>query len=59
MPVDNNLHKAAHKGDLEECQKYIEGSVEDDIEPIDINEPGAADRRALVLFIYFIITKTS
>ncbi len=46
MPVDNNLHKAAHKGDLEECKKYIEEPDEGE-EKIDVNEPGASDRRAL------------
>ena len=45
MGGDNNLHKAAHKGDLEECKKYVEGS--DGAEKIDVNEPGASDRRAL------------
>lgn len=43
MPSDNNLHKAAHKGDFEECKKLLESPDE----PIDINEPGASDRRAL------------
>lgn len=43
MPSDNDLHKAAHKGDLEECQRLIESAEE----PIDVNEPGASDRRAL------------
>jgi ABC-type nitrate/sulfonate/bicarbonate transport system substrate-binding protein len=47
MPVDNSLHKAAHKGDLEECRKYLDGAPDEDIEAIDINEPGAAERRAL------------
>lgn len=45
MGGDNNLHKAAHKGDLEDCKKYVEGS--DGAEKIDVNEPGASDRRAL------------
>jgi hypothetical protein len=45
MPADNNLHKAAHKGDIEECQKWIVGDGDD--EPIDVNSPGASDRRAL------------
>jgi ankyrin repeat protein len=45
MPGDNNLHKAANKGDLEECKKYVEGL--DDEDAIDVNEPGASDRRAL------------
>jgi len=43
MPSDNDLHKAANKGDLEECQRLVESS--DD--PIDVDEPGASDRRAL------------
>mmetsp|Transcript_7723 Transcript_7723/g.6903 ORF Transcript_7723/g.6903 Transcript_7723/m.6903 type:complete len:185 (-) Transcript_7723:125-679(-) len=46
MPTDNNLHKAAHKGDLEECKKLIEEPGEDE-EAIDVNEPGASDRRPL------------
>ena len=45
MPADNNLHKAAHKGDLDECKKWITGEGDD--EPIDVNSPGASDRRAL------------
>jgi hypothetical protein len=45
MAGDNNLHKAAHKGDLEECKKYVEGVDGEDV--IDVNEPGASDRRAL------------
>lgn len=61
MPIDNNLHKAAHKGDLDECKKYVEGTDGEDA--IDVNEPGASDRRALhrsagaghlQLCIYFI-----
>ena len=47
MPVDNALHKACHKGDLEMVKKCIVGDAEEDIDPIDINSPGAADRRAL------------
>ena len=46
MPTDNNLHKAAHKGDLEECKKLIE-TPEEGEDPIDVNEPGASDRRPL------------
>jgi len=49
MPVDNQLHKAAHKGDLNECRKYIDGVPEEEIEAVDVNESGAADRRALVI----------
>ena len=45
MPGDNALHKASHKGDLEECKKYVEGLDGEDV--IDVNEPGASDRRAL------------
>ena len=45
MPGDNALHKAAHKGDLEECKKYVEGLDGED--QIDVNDPGASDRRAL------------
>ena len=45
MPVDNALHKAANKGDLEEVKKYIESTDED--EKIDVNDPGASERRAL------------
>lgn len=37
MAGDNALHKAAHKGDLEECKKYVEGI--DGEEMIDVNEP--------------------
>ena len=40
MPADNSLHKAAHKGDLDECRKYIEGTDGEDA--IDVNEPGTA-----------------
>jgi ankyrin repeat protein len=45
MPGDNNLHKAANKGDLDECKKYVEGIDGEDV--IDVNEPGASDRRAI------------
>lgn len=46
MPVDNELHKAANKGDLEACKKLIETPDEGE-DKIDVNEPGASDRRAL------------
>lgn len=46
MPVDNDLHKAAHKGDLEACKMLIEGSVEEET-PITVNDMGASDRRPL------------
>jgi len=46
MPSDLPLHKAANKGDLEECQRYIEAPEGDD-DHCDVNEPGASDRSAL------------
>jgi ankyrin repeat protein len=46
MPVDNDLHKAAHKGDLEACKMLIEGSTAEDM-PITVNDLGASDRRPL------------
>jgi hypothetical protein len=46
MPSDNELHKAANKGDLEECKKWIE-TPEPGEDPLDVNGPGAADRRPL------------
>ena len=45
MPSDNDLHKAAHKGDIDEVRKYVEGLDGEDA--IDVNESGAGDRRAL------------
>ena len=39
MPSDNNLHKAAHKGDLNEVKIYIEAEEGSD-DRIDVNEPG-------------------
>ena len=39
MPTDNNLHKAANKGDIDECRKLIETPDEGE-DPIDVNEPG-------------------
>jgi len=62
MPADNALHKAAHKGDLEECKKLIE-TPDDDEDPIDVNCPGASERKPihraagaghLELCIYFL-----
>ena len=50
MPSDNNLHKAAHKGDLNEVKIYIEAEVGSD-DYIDINEPG----NTIINFIYFLI----
>lgn len=46
MPVDGELHKAAHKGDLEACKMIIEGGASED-PPITVNDPGASDRRPL------------
>lgn len=46
MPVDNDLHKAAHKGDIEACKAILAASATSD-EPINVNDPGASDRRAL------------
>ena len=46
MPTDNELHKAAHKGDLEACKMLIEGSVDEEV-PITVNDVGASDRRPL------------
>ena len=46
MPSDNNLHKAAHKGDLDECKKLIEEPDEGE-EPIDVNAEGASGRSAI------------
>lgn len=46
MPVDNDLHKAAHKGDLEACKAIIAAAPTAE-EPIGVNDPGASDRRAL------------
>lgn len=46
MPQDNALHKAANKGDLDECKKWIEEPPEGE-EKIDVNELGANDRTAL------------
>jgi ankyrin repeat protein len=46
MPTDNNLHKAAHKGDIEECKRLIESPAEGE-DPIDVNGPGASDRTPL------------
>ena len=46
MPVDNDLHKAAHKGELEICKTLIEGSVGEEV-PFTVNDAGASDRRPL------------
>lgn len=46
MPVDNDLHKAAHKGDLEACKMILESQAGEET-PITVNDPGASDRRPL------------
>jgi len=62
MPLDSELHKAAHKGDLETCKMLIEGSVDEEV-PMTVNDAGASDRRPLhraagaghlALCIYFL-----
>lgn len=42
MPTDTPLHKAAHNGDLPAVKLILEGE-----EPVAVDEPGAAERRAL------------
>mmetsp|Transcript_14326 Transcript_14326/g.21455 ORF Transcript_14326/g.21455 Transcript_14326/m.21455 type:complete len:185 (+) Transcript_14326:192-746(+) len=46
MPTDNDLHKAANKGDLETCRKLLESPVCEE-ESYDVNCAGASDRRPL------------
>lgn len=46
MPTDNDLHKAAHKGDIDACKMLIEGSAGEET-PITVNDLGASDRRPL------------
>ena len=41
------MHKAAHKGDIEEVKKWIEGPPDEGEDLVDVNAPGAQDRRAL------------
>lgn len=41
MPTDTELHKAAHNGDLGKVKQLVEDGE------IAVNEPGAAERRAL------------
>lgn len=41
MPTDTELHKAAHNGDLGKVKQLIEDGE------VEVNEPGAAERRAL------------
>ncbi|CAM9431663.1 unnamed protein product [Choristocarpus tenellus] len=41
MPVDTELHKAAHNGDLGKVKELIETGE------VDVNAPGAAERRPL------------
>lgn len=47
MPVDSELHKAAHKGDIEACKALLEAEVPEGETPITVNDPGASDRRPL------------
>ena len=46
MPADNDLHKAAHKGDMDACKMLIESSVDEET-PITVHDLGASDRRPL------------
>mmetsp|Transcript_93851 Transcript_93851/g.183995 ORF Transcript_93851/g.183995 Transcript_93851/m.183995 type:complete len:185 (+) Transcript_93851:70-624(+) len=46
MPSDNELHKAAHKGDIKLCKMLIESSVGEEV-PFTANDQGASDRRPL------------
>lgn len=41
MPSDTPLHKAAHNGDKGACLQILEEKS------VDVNAPGAGDRRAL------------
>lgn len=53
MPIDNALHKAAHKGNLIECKKILENNIDETDESdikIDINDEGASSRRAIHRF---------
>jgi ankyrin repeat protein len=43
MPADNDLHKAAHKGDLDTCKMLIE-STADEVTPMTVHDKGAAER---------------
>ena len=45
MPVDTELHKAAHQGDLGKCKELVEAGE------IEIDAPGAADRRPLHRYV--------
>eukprot|EP01036_Dinobryon_divergens_P054069 gene54069-72261_t len=50
MPNDNPLHKAAKKGDIEECKKWIEvGDPDEGEDPLPVDCPGAQDRRPLMI----------
>ena len=46
MPQDNALHKAANKGDLDECKKWVEEPPEGE-DKIEVDELGANDRTAM------------
>ena len=54
MPADNSLHKAAHKGDLDECRKYIEGTDGEDA--IDVNEPGTTRDERVHMFVTLLVS---
>ncbi len=45
MPTDTPLHKAANNGDLDKVKECVEGTGAED--KIDVNEAGAAERRAI------------
>jgi hypothetical protein len=47
MPADNDLHKAAHKGDLGACKMLIEGTVDEGENAFTVHDLGASDRRPL------------
>lgn len=54
MPVDNELHKAAHKGDLEACKMLIESSVGEDT-PMILEHPigdHCTEQLALAIWLY-------
>ena len=53
MPIDNELHKAAHKGDIDACKMFIEGSVNEEV-PITVNE--LAVKVSLKLFILLVFS---
>lgn len=46
MPVDNEIHKAAHKGDVDAIKNLVETTQYDET-PLTVNDLGASDRRPL------------